>query len=714
MGIDNLVTLSAAGTEDVDIATIAPSLERVHGLRADARKNPANTATKTGGVSRGYRADIDGLRALAILSVVAFHAGLPYIGGGFVGVDVFFVISGYLISSHIVRDLDRGAFSLKSFYERRAKRILPALFVVVVSCYILAALLLAPMELRRFAEQAVSTLTSTSNVYFWRRADYFAPAAETQPFLMTWSLGVEEQFYLFFPLLLIGLSRWSRRVRLLAVAALSAFTLVIAVFQVTRSPVAAFYLLPSRWWELGCGTILGLYECYAPATRDHQAQWRQESVGIVGAVLLFWSILAYKSSTEFPGISAAAPVLGAVCLIAARRSWINRKLLSVKPLVGIGLVSYSWYLWHWPLLSFARAASGGPIPMYAGVLTVLLALLLAVASYYLIEKPFRRRPTQPRTLLNYGLMSLLVVIPGLTIYLGGGFPQHHPLAAAIEREAILPDRSLCLDSGPFPGKLSEVCRPDTSPRSTLAVLGDSHASALARYLRLAGKENGWTVTEYTKSSCPQLGSVTRSSPRHVESARECLSYSSKALEIVVADPHIKTVLLGGFWSAPFGGIDSSERYVVGNSDPAKVTSEESWANFKTGLDDVVRNLQRHGKTVVLTTDVPRYKFDPLLRELSGSIPLRKRLMMAYGAEDATSFGIDQVMEQRDFRANAIVRSVSEANNVQLIDLDATLCAHARCRYVQSGHLLYMDAGHLSVAGAKLALGNAPVFTALRR
>lgn len=713
MGLDNREYLSAAraGRENAKAPTNAPVLTPVKRLAVKLPAQPVKPLQVR--ASRGYRADIDGLRALAILSVVAFHSGVPHIGGGFVGVDVFFVISGYLISSHIVRDLDQGTFRLKSFYERRAKRILPAFFVVVGFCYIAGSLLLAPKELQRFAAQTMGALTSTSNIYFWRRANYFAPSAETQPLLMTWSLGVEEQFYLFFPLLMIMLHRWSRRVRFVALGSLSAIALLVAVFQMTRFPIAAFYLLPSRWWELGCGTLLGLYESSpAPAQKDEQ-RWRQEGLGIIGSLLLLWPMFGYHNTTAFPGLSAVPPVLGSICLISARGSWINRKLLSVKPLVGIGLISYSLYLWHWPLLSFAHTVTGGTISRYSAVLTVLLALVLAVASYYLIERPFRRRATQPNTLLRYGLLSLLLLVLGATLYAGHGFPQRYPLASSLEAAATQPDPALCLESGALPHKLGGSCRPDPTTRPTLAVLGDSHASALARYLRPAGRENGWSVTEYTRTRCPQLGDVAKYNPREINEARDCRSYNHKALEIVFADSHITTVLLGGYWSAPFGIDSPDDRYVARSNDPADVTTEASWEYFRAGLDRVTRDLQAHGKTVVLTTDVPRYDFDPLARELSESIPLRRRLMIIYGAGGPASFEMGKLLEPRDLRANAIVRSVAEADRAGFIDLTAPLCAQGGCRYVRGGQLLYMDSNHLSIEGAKFALGEASLFSALR-
>jgi peptidoglycan/LPS O-acetylase OafA/YrhL len=709
MGFDNELHLSPKrdGKGSTQTATSPPA------FTAEKRFAP-NPLIQVGNppqlrANRGYRADIDGLRALAILSVVAFHAGIPHIGGGFIGVDVFFVISGYLISSHILRDLDQGTFRLKTFYERRAKRILPAFFVVVAFCYIAASLLLAPKELERFAAQAISALTSTSNIYFWRRANYFAPLAETQTLLMTWSLGVEEQFYLFFPLLMIVLHRWSRRATFLALGLLSVIALVVAIFQVRRYPAAAFYLLPSRWWELGCGTILGLYEGSPSFKPTEKNKWRQERLGIIGSLLLLLPMILYHNSTAFPGLAALPPVLGSISLISARGSWVNRKLLSLEPLAGIGLISYSWYLWHWPLLSFAHTVTGGPIPRKSAVLTVLLALILAVASYYLIERPFRRRATEPKTLLKYGLLSGLLIILGATVYGAHGFPQRYPGAAILEQEATQPDPSQCIESGASPEKLSEICRPASTPGHTLAVLGDSHASALARYLRPAGREKGWNVIEYTRTRCPQLGDVARYNPREIEESRQCRSYNHKSLNIVLADPHITTVLLGGFWSAPFGGIDSRERYVFGSNNPAEVTTEASWANFKAGLEDVTRQLQAHGKTVILTTDVPRFEFDPLLRDLSETILLRRRLMAFYGGEGSTSSGITQASEPRDVKANAIVRSVAVAYKVEFIDLRAALCKQERCRYVLDGQLLYMDSNHLSIDGARFALGEAQLF-----
>ena len=657
-----------------------------------------------------YRPDVDGLRGLAILSVVAFHAGLGHVSGGFVGVDVFFVISGYLISSHIYRDLRADKFTLRRFYERRAKRILPAFLAVVLACYALGAGLLAPRELQRLATEAAGALTSTSNFHFWLRLNYFAKAADTQPLLMTWSLAVEEQFYLLFPLLLIACKRAKHGTVLWLLAGVSLLSFGFAVFQVSRYPVAAFFLLPSRWWELGCGTLLGIAEINAQKPHRH-APWQREGLALLGVCLLLWSVFTYESSTRFPGAAALPPVLASLCLIRARGSWINRRLLSFGPLVFVGLVSYSWYLWHWPLLSFLHSLTGGELPVRSAAAAVLVAFLLAVLSYAWIETPFRRAKAGAGTLPRYAFACACVLFPAALLYLLHGWPARYPKAAAIEMTVTLPDPGLCLAQGADLGHVPPVCRPNTDLAPTLAVLGDSHASAIARYLRTAAADHGWSLTEYTKASCPQLGSVARASFSRARDAADCLAFNQAALQSVLLDTHVRKVVLAGFWSAPFGGTQNQGRYVLPGQDPLRVTSGESWDNFSRGLAEVVQLLEQHGKTVALATDVPHYEFDPLLIKLTDAIPLRRFLADTAGAGALLSTEAPAVWEERDLHANAIVRATTVAARAQLLDLPASLCHRSSCQYALGDELLYMDFNHLSAAGVRVALGKAAVFDA---
>ncbi|HPQ96790.1 MAG TPA: acyltransferase, partial [Thiolinea sp.] len=298
-----------------------------------------------------YRKEIDGLRALAVVPVVLFHAGVPGFGGGFVGVDVFFVISGYLITTLLLEALVQGDFSLVSFYERRARRILPALFLMLLVCLPPAWWLLLPHELAGFGRSLVAVALFSSNILFWQESGYFAPDAELVPLLHTWSLALEEQFYLLFPLLL--LAGWRLGLRRLAwlLGGIGVFSLVLAELGWRLVPDANFYLLPGRAWELLAGAGCALYRHSRPGEEGSSGPW----LAGMGLVLLLGAVLWFDRGLPFPGLYALIPVGGTVLLIlyASPDRGIGR-VLACPLLVGIGLISYSAYLWHQPLLVFTR------------------------------------------------------------------------------------------------------------------------------------------------------------------------------------------------------------------------------------------------------------------------------------------------------------------------------------------------------------------------
>lgn len=337
-----------------------------------------------------YRREIDGLRALAVLPVILFHAGFHAFGGGFVGVDVFFVISGYLITSIILAELARGRFSIAGFYERRARRILPALFLVMLVTLPLAWLWLLPSDLRDYAQSLVAVPLFASNILFWRKSGYFDAAAELQPLLHTWSLAVEEQYYLLFPLLLMLAWRFGRRWIAVLLGLVFAASLGLAQWSVTASPAAAFYLLPSRGWELLAGAFAALY-----LSRDQMPaapRWLAEAGGVAGCALITHAVLAFDRQTPFPGLHALVPALGTVLVIlcATPQTFVGR-LLGHRVCVGIGLASYSAYLWHQPLIAFVKIGSAGE-PSTATMLGVLaLVAVLAWLSWRWVERPFRDR-----------------------------------------------------------------------------------------------------------------------------------------------------------------------------------------------------------------------------------------------------------------------------------------------------------------------------------
>lgn len=358
-----------------------------------------------------YRKEIDGLRALAVVPVVLYHAGFDSFSGGFVGVDIFFVISGYLITSIILGELEKGSFSITNFYERRARRILPSLFFVITCCVPFAWALFSPKELLDFGESLIATSVFSSNILFWFESGYFEKAAEYKPLLHTWSLAVEEQFYLFFPLVLMAF--WAKGVRFLAalICGLLCASLAYAQYSSVHYPSANFYLLPTRIWELLVGAIPALY---LNANKNHfrglKRYW-SEFFSWVGLGLIVYSIFNLTSDTPYPSLWTLIPTVGsALVILYANGTNSVGRLLSLKVLVAIGLVSYSFYLWHQPILVFDKFLRADSFDYLRQSALVLVALTLAWFSWYFIEKPFRdRRRVSRRSIFIYALTGTSIV-----------------------------------------------------------------------------------------------------------------------------------------------------------------------------------------------------------------------------------------------------------------------------------------------------------------
>jgi peptidoglycan/LPS O-acetylase OafA/YrhL len=347
-----------------------------------------------------YRADVDGLRAVAIIAVVLYHATVPFFGGGYVGVDVFFVISGFLIGGIVFRDVSSGRFTFATFYARRAKRIVPALLGMSLVFSGVALALLPPDQLAAFAKSNASALVGAANVRFWMLAHYFGMQWHQDQLVMTWSLGVEEQFYLFLPPLMLAVHRFAPRRLVAVIVILSALSLALSVRLTTGQPTAAFYLLPGRAWELGAGVLMALW---LEQVRRRVARRPAEVLSVLAAVAVLAPIALYDEETPFPGLAAALPVFGTAALIFTEPSTINRVVLASPPMRFIGLVSYSWYLWHWPTIAFARIALGRELSPILMALAVAASFAAAVISWRFIETPFRRpsRLPNPRLLLRY-------------------------------------------------------------------------------------------------------------------------------------------------------------------------------------------------------------------------------------------------------------------------------------------------------------------------
>lgn len=448
-----------------------------------------------------HREEIDGLRAVAVLPVILFHARLPGFSGGFVGVDVFFVISGFLITGLILEEQARGDFSLLRFYERRARRILPALYFVLAVSMPFAALLMWPDELRNFGQYLVSVILFVSNIRLWLTTDYFSPDADLNPLLHTWSLGVEEQFYMLFPLALMVAWRWAGRAAVTGgILAMVAVSFALAVAGWHRQPEAAFYLLPTRAWELGLGAGLAAWLQFRPPALGRGTA---EAGGLAGLAMIAAAIVAFDAATPFPTWPALLPTVGAaLVLLCAAPGTLAGRLLCLRPVVFIGLISYSAYLWHQPVFAFARLAHPamiGPSPAAMAGLAA-LALVLATLSWRFVERPFRdRRRIAPRGILAAGLGSSIalaaaaLLVPGL-IRQPADYPE--PLRQLLVSHA---DRSVYVHAA------HDTIRGrgfDDPARRNLLLIGDSHSQDLYNMIVEAGAFHGWEIAaRYIPARC---------------------------------------------------------------------------------------------------------------------------------------------------------------------------------------------------------------------
>ena len=370
-----------------------------------------------------YRPDIDGLRAVAVLAVVLHHLSASFMPGGYIGVDVFFVISGYLITRIISREMEEGTFTFARFYERRARRIFPALFAVLAATLIAGYFVLLPSDYSGTLRGALGTLFFASNIVFWRdmAAGYFAATdAGLNPLLHTWSLAVEEQFYVFFPVLLLVCYRYFRRHIVLILIGCAVVSLAGAALLVQSKSVAVFFLSPFRAWELLVGSLLALNA--VPAIRSRAVR---EAVAGAGLLVILIACFLYNAKTTFPGLAALAPVLGAAAIMHAGASGPSfaGRLLQWRPVVYIGLISYSLYLWHWPLIVLVRYFTGmAPITQYIPALLV-ASLVLGSFSYHFIEQPFRRgvRVSRKFVFSSSAVFTSIVALASVIWLMRGGF-----------------------------------------------------------------------------------------------------------------------------------------------------------------------------------------------------------------------------------------------------------------------------------------------------
>ena len=681
---------------------------------------PAGTRVLDPARRVAHRADIDGLRAIAVAIVVGFHCGIPWLPGGFVGVDVFFVISGFLIGGILYDEAVTGRFSYATFYARRIRRIAPALVAVIAATTLIALAFLSPQELKNFSNDAIGALLSVPNIVFLKTTNYFAGNADLNPLLMTWSLGVEEQFYLFYPPLLLLLLRWKSKL-LPAVALLTLASFALNVWSTETHPALAFYALPPRAWELGVGVFLAIWQSQhrppegAPKTPSTGVFIARQVLAAAGIAMIAGSALLFDNTLAFPGTAALLPVLGSL-LVIANDGPVNRFLLGSRPLVFVGLISYSWYLWHWPLLSFARVASDFPLTWRQGVVISTLSFVIAVFSYRHIETPFRRGwpgVSTKRWIWGYLAVVAVGVLMLAGIRVSNGMPSRVPEAiASIEREVDSARADNCLLSyGDVAPRTSADCLAPAG-RPAVALMGDSHASALRAGAEDFARRSGMGFTQLTKSSCPTLVDVSRVMNKHPRHFDECARFNRQALDRVMESPEVKVVILAGFWYASIYEMSASQGY-QSTVAPRPFTRAEGVALLSQGLSRTVEELARKGKRVIVVDDTPLLGFDPIKHLVTEKMALRRFVgdqvlgnLVPEG--NRSNFVLAADDDVRRAVAAAAFGSGSAVNDgVSLYSLRDRLCAQSGCQFAEGGRPMLFDQHHLSQFGAR------QVFSGLR-
>jgi len=623
-----------------------------------------------------YRPEIDGLRALAVLPVLFFHAGFAWFPGGFVGVDVFFVISGYLITSILRDDIAAGRFSVLGFYERRVRRIMPALAVMCLATIPVAWAWLPPREFDFYGQTLATANLSVSNFLFWKRSDYFAPAAEFEPLLHTWSLGVEEQFYLLFPFLFLLLARGRRMLAVVALLCLASFAATQVFASV--SPAANFYLLPSRFWELGAGALLALA---ASDTRERPWTLAGELLSLAGLALIVASILFLDGARPFPGWWALPVVGGTVLVLAFGRAgtWTAR-LLGFRPLVWVGLISYSAYLWHQPLLAFARVRLDGQVPQPLLLALIAATLLIAYASWRWVELPFRNRARFSRNQIFAGATVVgLALLAFGAVADRGGMPFRHPdpaFASSIQ-ERMRHNTGLgdaCV------GRLPLAPQCETSAVPEVLVWGDSFAMHMVPAVIASKPDVG--LVQFTKPVCgPFLDLAPTFLPDYPPSwAEECHAFTQAVKAYVTSTKSLKYAVL----ASPFGQYFGPDIQLL--SDGKFVPTDDALvlSQLKRTLDWLIAQ----GIKPVIIAPTPQ----------DGRDTARCVVRARWYGDDPQDCRISRAAADA-FRPDVRALLDAIAKDYTVLDPAEILCDGSWCKVADGDVVIYRDNGHFSYEGA---------------
>lgn len=663
-----------------------------------------------------YRTEIDGLRALAIAPVILFHAGFPAFSGGYIGVDVFFVISGYLITSILSADLQSGQYSMLAFYERRARRILPALFLMLAVSLLLAYALLNPADLRDYAKSLLGSVLFLANITAYMQSGYFDAASDIKPLMHLWSLAIEEQYYVLFPVLLAFLWRRERLALVSVIVLLCGLSVITAEIKLNTDSSIAFFYLHSRAWELGVGALLALIVHFHTDRLSTLSATLRQWLAVSGLFLIVYVTVMFDKSTRFPGLSALMPTIGAglILVFATQATWVGR-VLSFRPLVVLGLISYSAYLWHQPIFAFARYRS--PNHLETPVLLGLIALTLTVAytSWRFVEMPFRKKwqfSKRAITWLSFGGVALFSAI-ALLINAKHGFPERYPkeLASAFDPYKVKEGKFCDFKKSSVWDDLDFCTLGASHARSTIVLYGDSHASSLIGELDEELKHRGVKALRVRLLNCnhsvPGMLSGAPSSSA-IRDTQKCLANFEHFAEYV--KDHADVVVVSIRWTSKMYPVDrmlhtftfdNQEGGVEMHKTPVENFAQntaQQWVTDGDAKKEAVRKfllrLQSSGKPIWVVDpipevgwDLPHYNFATYLQ--TGKVP----------ADVSTSYAL---YKQRN---RFVIEALDDAklDGIQRIRPEDYFCKvgdGTRCMAQVNWQPYYYDSNHLASAGAR--------------
>lgn len=618
-----------------------------------------------------YRPDIDGLRAIAVLSVVVYHAFPTWVKGGFVGVDIFFVISGFLISTIIFENLSRGSFSFFEFYSRRVKRIYPVLLVVLSACFVFGWFALLADEFKMLGKHLAAGAGFVSNLVLWSESGYFDSAADTKPLLHLWSLGVEEQFYIIWPLL--AWFAWKKKFSFLWVStSILLISFFLNILQIHLNPTATFYSPQTRFWELLIGSTLAYLKLFkADALEDLTAK-SKNIISVVGLILIVLALIFVNKGSAFPGWWALMPTMGTAFVIAAGMgAWVNNTVLSNKLLVWVGLISFPLYLWHWPLLSFEHVLiSEFPTPN-ARIVAVMAAFLLAWLSYQFVEKPLRFRKDSKVTILLFSMMVVIGIVGYFTYQKDGITSRAVANLQVINKGDVEHDEfrqyyvdhfKLCtpvsIRKEALPWNETIRCFQSKEGLIDTVIIGDSHAEHL--FLGFAEALQNRNVGYYIKSGLP------------IASNKDFNHIFNEVLN----NPKITTVILSSYWSQRLKELPAN-------------------SNLRNELQKTINLLNKRALNIYIMEDTPNFTFSPKNCKFSGSY------FRWHNCEDNAEYFGNQKAKYIN-----MIEAVEKANrNVKVLHTTDLFCNQKSCTMQKDGQLLYRDPNHLNINGSRYVAKN---------